>query len=60
MMQRMADTACEMTVARAAPYVARPNLTMKSRSRPMLSADENSRKIRGILLLPIALMSDAQ
>ena len=50
----------DMTVASAAPNVAMWKTMMNRRSNPIFVAAEHRRNIRGILLLPIALISDAQ
>ena len=51
-------SACEITVARAAPLVPRPNFMMNRRSRQTFVTAEQRRNISGILLLPMALIKD--
>ena len=50
----------DRTVASAAPNVPSWNFMMNRRSRPLLRNAENKRKNKGILLLPMALIREAQ
>ena len=51
------ENACEITVASAAPATPIGNTMIKSRSSPIFTNAASARKIRGVLLSPIDLIT---